>query len=303
MTKQIITAETIRLAWKAGESVVVYAKGDIVTQQAQDDARYYGITLTTEAPVVPEPAPEPEAPAAPAQEAAPEPVSQPVAHQPVPTPALTAEQLAAATRQLQEVLAPLAQALTATAGPAAPEVPPLTLTPGVNPMSVEAAPAEPSSEDALVAAIRRGVLSALPSGAADEALIDRLIRSVLAETGRAPSETRPGVRQAGGVTHVDSKAQYWGGSRAKGSVAVMDVLSPAKGDNAAVGYLDWENHSFSWTFRRAEVLVVLEGELNLTIEGTTFSAAHGDVFSIPAGTEVLLASSGHVRCTTVAVAA
>ena len=182
-------------------------------------------------------------------------------------------------------------------------MPPLTLTPGVNPMSVEAAPAEPSSEDALVAAIRRGVLSALPSGAADEALIDRLIRSVLAETGRAPSETRPGVRQAGGVTHVDSRAQNWGGSRAKGSVSVMDVLSPAKGDNAAVGYLDWENHSFSWTFRRAEVLVVLEGELNLTIEGTTFSAAHGDVFSIPAGTEVLLASSGHVRCTTVAVAA
>ena len=106
-----------------------------------------------------------------------------------------------------------------------------------------------------------------------------------------------------GCTHVDSKAQYWGGSRAKGSVAVMDVLSPAKGDAASVGYLDWENLSFSWTFRRTEVLVVLEGDLNLSIEGTTFSAAHGDVFSIPAGTEVELSSSGHVRCATVAVAA
>ena len=137
-----------------------------------------------------------------------------------------------------------------------------------------------------------------------EALIDRLIASVLAEMGAcAAPETRPGVRQAGGVTHVDSKAQYWGGSRAKGSVAVMDVLSPAKGDAASVGYLDWENLSFSWTFRRTEVLVVLEGDLNLSIEGTTFSAAHGDVFSIPAGTEVELSSSGHVRCATVAVAA
>ena len=155
-----------------------------------------------------------------------------------------------------------------------------------------------------VVAIRRGVLSALPAGTADEALIDRLIASVLAEMGAcAAPETRPGVRQAGGVTHVDSKAQYWGGSRAKGSVAVMDVLSPAKGDAASVGYLDWENLSFSWTFRRTEVLVVLEGDLNLSIEGTTFSAAHGDVFSIPAGTEVELSSSGHVRCATVAVAA
>ena len=72
-------------------------------------------------------------------------------------------------------------------------------------------------------------------------MIDRLIASVLAEMGACSApETRPGVRQAGGVTHVDSKAQYWGGSRAKGSVAVMDVLSPAKGDAASVGYLDWE---------------------------------------------------------------
>ena len=65
MTKQIITAETVRLAWKAGESVIVYAKGDIVTQQAQDDARHYGITLTTETPVAPSSAlAEPEAEAA-----------------------------------------------------------------------------------------------------------------------------------------------------------------------------------------------------------------------------------------------
>ena len=186
-------------------------------------------------------------------------------------------------------------------------MPPVVFTPGSNPMAAEAvtasAPAEQRSDDLLVA-IRRGVLSALPAGTADEALIDRLIASVLAEMGAcAAPETRPGVRQAGGVTHVDSKAQYWGGSRAKGSVAVMDVLSPAKGDAASVGYLDWENLSFSWTFRRTEVLVVLEGDLNLSIEGTTFSAAHGDVFSIPAGTEVELSSSGHVRCATVAVAA
>lgn len=307
MTKQIITAETVRLAWKAGESVIVYAKGDIVTQQAQDDARHYGITLTTEAPVAPSSAPaEPEAGAVPPVSPVSEdvPASQEPVH--VPTPAPTADQLAAAARQLQEALVPLTQALAASA-PAAQPVPPVVFAPGSNPMAAEAAtvaaPAERRSDDLLVA-IRRGVMSALPAGTADEALLDRLIASVLAEMGccTAP-ETRPGVRQAGGVTHVDSKAQYWGGPRAKDSVAVMDVLSPVKGDAASVGYLDWENLSFSWTFRRTEVLVVLEGDLNLSIEGTTFSAAHGDVFSIPAGTEAELSSSGHVRCATVAVAA
>lgn len=308
MTKQIITAETVRLAWKAGESVIVYAKGDIVTQQAQDDARHYGITLTTEAPVAPSSASAGhEAEAVPP--ISPVPAEVPANREPVhvPTPALAADQLAAAARQLQEVLVPLTQALTASAAPAAQPVPPVVFTPGSNPMAAEAVAAPSTAEqgsDDLLVAIRRGVLSALPAGTADEALIDRLIASVLAEMGAcAAPEVRPGVRQAGGVTHVDSKAQYWGGSPAKDSVAVMDVLSPAKGDAASVGYLDWENLSFSWTFRRTEVLVVLEGDLNLSIEGTTFSAVHGDVFSIPAGTEVELSSSGHVRCATVAVAA
>ena len=94
MTKQIITAETVRLAWKAGESVIVYAKGDIVTQQAQDDARHYGITLTTETPVAPSSAlAEPEAEAVPPVSPVLEevPASQEPVH--VPTPALTADQL------------------------------------------------------------------------------------------------------------------------------------------------------------------------------------------------------------------
>lgn len=115
MTKQIITAETVRLAWKAGESVIVYAKGDIVTQQAQDDARHYGITLTTETPVAPSSAlAEPEAEAVPPVSPVLEevPASQEPVH--VPTPALTADQLAAAARQLQEALIPLTQALTAS---------------------------------------------------------------------------------------------------------------------------------------------------------------------------------------------
>ena len=184
MTKQIITAETVRLAWKAGESVIVYAKGDIVTQQAQDDARHYGITLTTEAPVAPSSAlAEPEAEAVPP--ISPVPAEVPANREPVhvPTPALAADQLAAAARQLQEVLVPLTQALTASAAPAAQPVPPVVFTPGSNPMAAEAVAAPSTAEqgsDDLLVAIRRGVLSALPAGTADEALIDRLIASVLA---------------------------------------------------------------------------------------------------------------------------
>lgn len=143
-----------------------------------------------------------------------------------------------------------------------------------------------------------------PQGPADEALIDRLIASVLAEMGACAAPRRvPGV-QAGWRRHPRrQQSAVLGRLPGEGQRGRHGRAFPAKGDAASVGYLDWENLSFSWTFRRTEVLVVLEGDLNLSIEGTTFSAAHGDVFSIPAGTEVELSSSGHVRCATVAVAA
>ena len=177
MPKKIIPAETARLAGKAGESVIVYARGDIVPQQARDDPRHSGITLTTEPPVAPSSAlAEPEAEAVPPVPPVLEevPASQEPVH--VPTPALTADQLAAAARQLQEALVPLTQALTASVAPAAQPVPPVVFTPGSNPMAAEAvtasAPAEQRSDDLLVA-IRRGVLSALPTGTADEAMSAR----------------------------------------------------------------------------------------------------------------------------------
>ena len=316
MTKQIITAETVRLAWKAGQSVVTCAPGDIVTQQAQDDIRYYGMQLHTEAPApVHQPAPAPVSAKTPVEAVAVALAQTPSGHQPKPSPALTADQLAAATRQLQEVLVPLTQALTASVQPAPQEMPPVVFAPGVNPMAASSPTKLPEgtealrSEQTLIAAIRRKVLAALPSKTVDDALLDQLIKTVFAEIGTSCGagsravEIRPGVMQAGGVVHVDSKKQLWSSAGGKDSVSMMEVLSPADGAAAAVGYLEWEKLSFSWTFTRPEVLVVLEGELTLTIEGTTFDAAPGDVFSIPGGTDVVLGSAGHVKCTTVGVAA
>lgn len=77
------------------------------------------LTLTTETPVAPSSAlAEPEAEAVPPVPPVLEevPASQEPVH--VPTPALTADQLAAAARQLQEALVPLTQALTASVAPA-----------------------------------------------------------------------------------------------------------------------------------------------------------------------------------------
>lgn len=354
MSKKIITAETVRAAWQAGRKVITFEPGDIVTQQARDDARQYGLAVTAAeeeprenvapAPVAPAPAAVPEpAPAVP-------PPAAPAA------PGIAPEQMVASVvSQLQQALAPLTEALGAVRAsmPAAMPQPsvsvqpvPVTFTPGVNPMAAPLStdPAAPTtavpkpvrsvaekelssppdkSQADLVARVRSQVLAALPAGIApDSAVVDELIRRTLAEmsagagaaapdsgskgdssvtalTTNAPTAVASGLQQAGGVIHVDSRAQNWGAGNFKDSVSMLDVLTPQKGAAAAVGYLEWDSLSFSWTFERPEILVVLEGQLQLSIEGTTFTASAGDVFSIPGGVEVSLGSAGHVKCTTV----
>lgn len=355
MSKKIITAETVRAAWQAGRKVITFEPGDIVTQQARDDARQYGLAVTEAAEEEPRETIAP-APVAPAPVAAPDPapaVPPPAA----PTaPGISPEQMVASVvSQLQQALAPLTEALGAVRAsmPAATsqsfvsaQPAPVTFTPGVNPMAapLPSAPAAsaatvpnpvapgtetgmPSVSDKnqvdLVAQVRSQVLAALPAGIApDSAVVDELIRKTLAEmsagagavapasgskgdssvtalTTNAPAAAATGLRQAGGVIHVDGRAQNWGAGNFKDSVSMMDVLTPQKGAAAAVGYLEWDSLSFTWTFERPEILVVLEGQLQLSIEGTTFTASAGDVFSIPGGVEVSLGSTGHVKCTTV----
>lgn len=372
MSKQIITAETVRAAWQAGQSSITLAPGDIVTQQARDDARQHGIIWkdAASAPPVVTPAETQIVPTGTISEDARCTPSDPVTSIPASARAgLSPEQMVAAvTTQLQEALAPIARALAIPQG-YLPGVAPASVlyTPGINPMSIAAVPAastgptaslvtplpvpqatpvqiapvqaipaapvaaapsapatgcaQPESAElaALTAEVQRRVLAALPAGVtADSSLMDQLIRKVLSDNpcttctcdacsakgGSPVSETPPtgklpGLEQVGGVMHVSSKAQAWGNGGSRDSVSMMDVLSPSTGAAAAVGYLEWDSLTFSWTFERPEVLVVLEGELKLTLEGTTLCGTAGDVFSIPKGVEVALSSSGHVKCTTV----
>lgn len=372
MSKQIITAETVRAAWQAGQSSITLAPGDIVTQQARDDARQHGIVWkdAASAPPAATPAATQTVPTPTSEDARCTP-SDPVTSIPASARAgLSPEQMVAAvTTQLQEALAPIARALAIPQG-YLPGVAPASVlyTPGINPMSIAAVPAastapaaslvtplpvqtipmatiapvaavatatpstpvatapvagcaQPESAElaALTAEVQRRVLAALPAGVtADSSLMDQLIRKVLSDNpcttctcdacsakgGSPVSETPPtgklpGLEQVGGVMHVSSKAQAWGNGGSRDSVSMMDVLSPSTGAAAAVGYLEWDSLTFSWTFERPEVLVVLEGELKLTLEGTTLCGAAGDVFSIPKGVEVALSSTGHVKCTTV----
>ncbi|MEG1610374.1 MAG: hypothetical protein RR317_04250, partial [Bilophila sp.] len=172
MSKQIITAETVRAAWKAGQSSFVLAPGDIVTQQARDDARQHGIVwkdAEASSPVVaPEPAPTlapASAPAAVSEDARCTPSDPITAFPASERPTLSPQQMVAAvTTQLQEALAPLARALAVPQGYAPGVAPasilaPISYTPGVNPMAISAVPAASTGP---AAALTTPVVSTAP---------------------------------------------------------------------------------------------------------------------------------------------
>lgn len=338
MQRQVITAETVRVARAAGQTLIAVARGDIVTQQARDDARRCGIRLVdgsasgatsgqqVQMPDVvqgvpghvpgvflpPVPSVPPAMPVAavggtsgsgavtpiPGVESA----SGPAAAQPAGQPLVPAAWGPADVEALHALLGSLRAGMTASAvASAVPAVSGATGAAAAPEASAPAAMPSGDAEEALIAQVRGQVRAMLPAGVVvDDSCIAEAIHRVLGGAGQTPQQIRPGVRRARGVTHVDARAQRWGRNAGRDSVAVMEVLSPALGDAAAVGYLEWENTTVPWTFRRPEVLVILEGAVTLSIEGTSFSAAAGDVFSLPAGSEVALSASGHVKCVTVA---
>lgn len=243
MKKVVITAFDVSTAKKAGQTSLAVPEGALVTPQAADDARDYGISLVRGG----------------------------------------------------SSMAPLTAALPCAPGSAS-AVSPSTAVPNI--AGKQGVGGEPGIADA----VRQQVLARLGSAAPASALtsLDAVISAVMAALPDAASgggTGTPFIRRAGTVTHVDSSALPSQGNVSAGpaAVAMVEAAQPGAGQ-PGIGYMNWENASFSWTFTHAEVLVVLEGELTLTVGGSSLTGRTGDSFLIPAQSAVTLAAKGRVRC-------
>lgn len=217
----VITAYDVSTARKAGQTSIVVPDGALITPQAADDARGYGIAL--------------------------ERAGQCGASQAMPV----------AGR-------PTAQAASS-----------------------------------VIDEVRRQVAAKL--GNADPASLDAVISAVMAAypvSGAVPASSgAPFIRNAGAVTQVSAADLPRQGNMAASPAAVSMVETvQSVGAHPGLGYMSWENSSFDWTFRHAEVLVVLEGEIALATGGAVLSGKTGDSFVIPEQSAVTLSAKGRARC-------
>jgi len=282
--KKVITAQDLQEARKAGLTAVSVPFGALITPQAQDDARKYGIALQRESAV-----------AGPTERAA-------VAAQAAPL---------AATAQIA-----IRDLMAAT--PVAP------------------LPASPASSLAAPVAIPAGFVAELISkqvaqrlgSAADMAQVNAVVQDVLREQGRdygasapvhpaqpvmpptlatpgcgapftMPGTTQSPMQSGNGAVLVRGRdalpASGSGQNAATGAVTVTDSLAPGA-EGPGVGYVQFADSSFEWTFTTDEVLLVLEGELRLSGAGLDLKAGPGDALRLRAGLSCTLTATGRVSC-------
>jgi ethanolamine utilization protein EutQ len=106
------------------------------------------------------------------------------------------------------------------------------------------------------------------------------------------------VTQMGGVCFIKGNmipSELSGSIPVDEKVMVMDAFKCSDDSTLAGGYMEWSKASFNRMVDQNEINIVLEGELNLSVDGQTSVVKQGDMVYLPRGTEVLYSAPGRVK--------
>ncbi|WP_101698713.1 cupin domain-containing protein [Clostridium minihomine] len=140
-------------------------------------------------------------------------------------------------------------------------------------------------------------------GSIDSELIYRALKSLMekgllqdvidAISGRKYAEDRDnsGLK----VVRGDSvKLDPFDTGNPNGNVQYQELVSKEESKMSA-GFLVIENSRFDWNLTYEEIDYVIEGTLNVTINGKTYTAKAGDVLFVPSGSQVVWGSPDKAR--------
>lgn len=78
-------------------------------------------------------------------------------------------------------------------------------------------------------------------------------------------------------------------------VGLKEILTLRESPDMGVGFMTVEESAFSWDLKYEEVDYVVEGTLEITVNGKTYRGKAGDVFYIPRDTTVTFSSPDQAR--------
>lgn len=125
---------------------------------------------------------------------------------------------------------------------------------------------------------------------------------ILDQTGAGAGEAPGGCERVvdpSGLVVVRGQTVRLGRFEAAGpgrNVGLADLITGGDGSPMTAGIMSWgREDSFAWTLDYDEVDLVLEGVLQLTIDGRTLEGKTGDVFYVPKGSRIVFGTPRHVR--------
>jgi len=154
------------------------------------------------------------------------------------------------------------------------------------------------TQDSTIQQIQQQVTAKLPTGSADNGLIEQLVRKALQDmqTTDPTGSCQRQVADNGVVLVRGDSVQMGRFDGAPGvNVGLTDVITGADDSRMSAGYMSWEKAFFPWTLTYDEIDVVLEGELHIRAGGKTYIGKPGDVFFIPSGASIEFGTPSSVR--------
>jgi ethanolamine utilization protein EutQ len=125
-----------------------------------------------------------------------------------------------------------------------------------------------------------------------EELIRRIIREELAE--RASKDVRQ-VDKSGVISVDPGTCALEKFSADTERVWLKDVFSLEESPRIGCGVMEIEDASLDWTLRYDEIDYIIEGTLDIIIDGRVVSSKAGNILLIPKGSKITFSAKGKAR--------
>lgn len=132
----------------------------------------------------------------------------------------------------------------------------------------------------------------------DPGMISRVVKEILAAIPGLPKREMDKEVDPSGICLVRGKTvecEDFDTGKPGDKVGIKEILSRKESPDLATGFMTLEETSFEWTLGYDEVDYIIEGILDITIDGRTYRGRAGDVFFIPKNTHITFSTPDKVK--------
>lgn len=131
----------------------------------------------------------------------------------------------------------------------------------------------------------------------DEAKLVEIIKQVIREQEAFKPQFTKHVDKSGviSVKAQEVKCEKFTDQKESDKVYLTDILTLEESPRLGCGVMELDNTSFEWTLTYDEVDYVIEGTLEIIIDGNRISADKGEVIFIPKNSKIRFSSPNKAR--------